>query len=79
MTEKIPLRGGEPVRGGDTPSIAQDGYFGKIPTAAIAAIEWELTGLVHGTASITFHIRDGRLVRFTTARERSHMADDDGE
>jgi hypothetical protein len=50
------------------------GYSGKIPAAAVIAFEWELAGLVHGTASLIVHIRDGKLVRFTTGRERSHMA-----
>jgi hypothetical protein len=64
----------------DTPvAEAQGGYFGKIPIAAVVAFEQELAGLVHGTGSLTAHIRDGRLVRFTTSRERSHMGDGDGE
>jgi hypothetical protein len=55
----------------------QLGYSGKIPTEAFRALEWELAGLVHGTASLTIHIRDGKLVRFTTVRERSHMTGGD--
>jgi hypothetical protein len=59
---------------------AQGGYFGKIPVAAIVAFESELTGLLHGTASLTIHIRDGKLARYNTSRERSHMAvGDNGE
>jgi hypothetical protein len=50
------------------------GYSGKIPAAAIAALEWELAGVEHGTASLTLHVRDGRLARFATGRDRSHMA-----
>jgi hypothetical protein len=56
--------------------IAQDGYSGKIPTAAIIALEWELAGLDHGTATLAIHIRDGRLARFVTNRERSHLMED---
>jgi hypothetical protein len=60
----------------DTPaSGAQDGYSGKIPAAALINLEWELTGLEHGTATLALHIRDGKLVRFVTNRERSHMAE----
>jgi hypothetical protein len=54
-------------------SAGKDGYSDKIPTAAIIALEWELRGLVHGTSSLTIHVRDGRLVRFVTGRERSHV------
>jgi hypothetical protein len=54
-------------------SAGTRGYSGKIPTAAIIALEWELAKLEHGTANLTIHIRDGRLARFTTGRERSHM------
>jgi hypothetical protein len=55
------------------------GYSGRIPVAAIIAFERELTGLEHGIASLIVHVRDGRLARFTTGRERSHLteADDD--
>jgi hypothetical protein len=46
----------------DTPQTkAQGGYFGKVPTAAITALEWELAHLEHGTASLVVHIRDGKL------------------
>jgi hypothetical protein len=64
----------------DTPAEkVQGGYSGKVPTSAIVALEWELAGLVHGTAALTVHIRDGRLVRFTTSRDRSFVVDSDGE
>jgi hypothetical protein len=60
--------------------MAQQGYSGKIPTAAVIALEWELARLVHGTASLVIHIRDGKLARYTTGRERSHMMEaGDGE
>jgi hypothetical protein len=75
MPKKIPLQGGEPVRGGDTPSIAQGGYSGNIPATAITALSREAAKLEHGTATLTLHIRDGQLARFITARERSHMAE----
>jgi hypothetical protein len=58
----------------DTPA-ENGGYSGKVPTAAVIALERELAGLVHGTADLVIHIRDGKLVRFTTGRERSHMAE----
>jgi hypothetical protein len=59
MPEKTPLR--------------QEGYNGYIPTSAFTALSWELAGLVHGTATLTIHIRDGRLARYTTGRERSFV------
>jgi hypothetical protein len=63
----------ESVRGGDTPDMPQQGYSGKIPAAAIIAMEWELAGLIHGTATLALHIRDGKLARYTTSRETSHI------
>jgi len=72
VPKKEPLQG-EPIRGNDNPTITQTGYNGHIPPAAINALEKELLGLVHGTTSLTIHIRDGRFARFTTGRERSHM------
>jgi hypothetical protein len=50
-----------------------DGYSGKIPPKGIIALGWELAGLVHGTATLNIHIRDGKLARFTTGRERSFI------
>jgi hypothetical protein len=64
---------------GNTPTEKQQGYSGKIPTAALTAMEWELAGLVHGTASLVIHIRDGKLARFTTSQERSFIGDGDGD
>jgi hypothetical protein len=79
MSKEKPLQGGEPIRGDVTPIMAQQGYSGKIPIPAIIALERELVKLEHGTANLVIHIRDGKLARFTTGRERSHMAADDGE
>ena len=61
--------------------ITEGGYSGKIPTKAIIDLEWELAGLMHGKATLALHIRDGRLARFTTGRERSHIQEgaNDGE
>jgi hypothetical protein len=60
---------------GNTPTEKQDGYSGKVPMTAIIALEHELAGLVHGTASLAVHIRDGKLARFTTGRECSFIGD----
>jgi hypothetical protein len=49
-------------------------YSGYIPPETITALSWELAGLVHGTATLTIHIRDGKMERFTTGRETSHLA-----
>jgi hypothetical protein len=57
-----------------TPSGKKADTF-TIPAAAITVLEKELAGLVHGTASLTLHVRDGWLARFTTGRERSFMGD----
>jgi hypothetical protein len=63
-----------PKNPNDAPA-GKGGYSGKIPAAAIAVLEWELAGIEHGTANLTLHVRDGRLARFATGRERSHMAE----
>ena len=55
--------------------IAEGGYSGKVPTAAIMALQWELSGLQHGTATLSIFIRDGQLVRFATGRERTFVAE----
>jgi hypothetical protein len=60
-------------------SAEAQGYSGKIPTKVIIAFERELTGLVHGTANLVIHIRDGKLARFTTGREHSHIAEGGNE
>ena len=49
-------------------SSLEDGY---ILTAAFAALEKETAGLVHGTATLTIHIKDGKMNRYVTSRERS--------
>jgi hypothetical protein len=73
MPKEKPLHGGGPIRGGNTPSIANQGYNGNIPSVAIKALENEITGLVHGIVSLTIHIRDGEIGRYTTGRERSFI------
>jgi hypothetical protein len=62
----------------DTPA-EKTGYSGKIPEAALIALEHELVSLIHGTATLTFHIRDGRLTRFTAGRECSFVEDGNGD
>jgi hypothetical protein len=79
MPKKLPRQGGEPIRGDDTPIMAQQGYSGKIPAPASAALLRELAGLVHGTATLTIHIRDGKLARYTTGREHSFVGEESGE
>jgi hypothetical protein len=52
----------------------QGGYFGKIPAEAIVSLEQELAGIVHGKVTIDLHIRDGKLTRYTVAKEQSFLA-----
>jgi len=74
MPEKEkPLQGWGPIRGGDTSTISQTGYIGNIPSEAIQVLEHEIAGLIHGTATLTIHIKDGNLIRYTTNRERSFV------
>jgi hypothetical protein len=60
---------------GDTPTKKQGGYSGKVPTVAVIALEQEMVGLEHGTATLTIHIRDRKIARFTVGRERSFLGD----
>jgi hypothetical protein len=48
-------------------------YNGKIPVAAVNELEREIVGIIHGTVTLTLHIKDGNLTRFTTSRERSFI------
>ena len=52
---------------------AGNGYNGSIPSTAFDALEGELAGLIHGTAVLTIHIKDGHLLRYVTSRERSFV------
>ena len=73
MPKKIPLQSGGLIRGSDNPTITQNAYNGNIPLAAFNALEWEAAGLVHGEATLTLHVKDGRLTRYTTSHERSFV------
>jgi len=76
MPEKRkPLQAGQPIRGVniDNNTVSENGYSGYIPPAAFNALEWEVSGLMHGTASLTVHIKDGHLLRYVTGRERSFI------
>jgi hypothetical protein len=66
MPKQIPLQGGKPIRGGDTPIIEQEGYCGKVPNTALREIEKELHGVLNGDVSLVFFIKDGSLSRFET-------------
>jgi excisionase family DNA binding protein len=70
--KKAPQSGGL-IRGNDNLTITQSGYSGKIPVSGIIDLEHELIGLMHGTATLTLHVKDGHLTRFTTSRERSFV------
>jgi len=71
MPKEKPLQG-KPIRGsGENSMIAEIGYKSNIPLAAINSLERELTGLAHGTVSLSVYVRDGRITRFTTNRECS--------
>ena len=57
----------------------QSDCSGEIPTAAFSAFERELTGLLHGTASITFHVRDGKLARYEIEKRISCLPEKPAE
>jgi len=45
----------------------------KIPPEAFQALEQETSGLAHGTVTLAIHVKDNRLIRYTTSRERSFV------
>ena len=73
MPKEKPLQGQGPIRGSDTLKIAETGYSGNIPAAAFKALECEVSGLMHGTATLVLHIKDGHISRFVINRERSFI------
>ena len=77
LSTKKPLPGGRPIRGNDnTSTIPHGGYSGYIPTAAFAALEWQAAGLDNGIATLTLHVKGGKLSRYVTSREQSFMLSD---
>ena len=74
LKNEKPLQGGRPIRGNDTLNITDKAFDGKIPLAAVNALEHEAAGLMHGTATLTLHVKDGHLLRYTTNRERSFIS-----
>ena len=74
MPKENPLQG-KPIRGnGENSMIAETDYKSNlIPIAAINSLERELTGLTHGIASLTIHVRDNHIARFAVSRERSFI------
>jgi len=53
--------------------MEQKQFDGKIPEEALTSLETELAGLIHGTAILEIHIKDGKLARYVTGRERSYI------
>ena len=72
--EKAP-RSGELLRGADTDThnITNKAFDGKIPHDAFKALEHEAAGIMHGLVTLTVHVKDGHLLRYTTNRERSYI------
>ena len=54
-------------------SVDLPGYNGTIPVVAVNALGQEAVGIIHGTVTLTLHIKDGNLIRFATSRERSFV------
>jgi hypothetical protein len=69
MKDRLPEFGGKPRKND------KNGYSGMIPKEAIIALEKEMEGLMHGTVTLTFHVKGGKLTH-AIGRERSHMEDD---
>ena len=53
-----------------------NGYSEYIPAECFRALHNEAAGLIHGTVTLTLHIRDRKLARFATSRERSYLPDE---
>jgi len=70
MPKEKPLQG-EPIQGGDTPIITEREFNGNIPINAIDIFKQEATGLIHGTVTLTIHVKDGLLSRYVINREHS--------
>jgi hypothetical protein len=51
----------------------------EIPMAAITALERELAEIGYGIVSLTIHIRNGRISRFTAGRECSYTVEAQGD
>jgi hypothetical protein len=70
VPNKKPLQG-EPIRGSDTLKITERPFDGNIPNTAINVFKQEATGIMHGTVTLTIHVKDGLLSRYVINRERS--------
>jgi hypothetical protein len=75
---KKPLQA-ETIQGSDNLNITENGYNGYVPPKAFTALSWEAANIVHGTAALTLHIRDGKLARYETSRVRSFMESPESE
>jgi hypothetical protein len=75
MPKKTAPQSDELIRGipYDPFTVSKDSYSGYVPPEAFNALEWEATGLKHGVATLTLHVRDGHLIRYTTNREISFI------
>ena len=59
MPEKEKPLQGEPLRGSDTPTIAERTTKNKIPQVVIERLEREICGLEFGGVSLIVAVRDG--------------------
>jgi len=66
-----PLQDEKPLRGSH--AAPYNGYSGSIPADAFNALETEAAGLMHGIVTLAVHVKDGRLLRYTTSREQSFI------
>jgi len=62
-----------PIRGHDITNLTQTGNIGNIPPEAFQAFECEAAGVIHGTVTLTLHVKDGHLIRYTIDRELSFV------
>ena len=79
MLKEKPRQSKEPVRGSgsDNTTVAQITYNGKIQAKDFKALESELSGMTHGTVSLTISIRDGQLQYSKISKEYTMRASDE--
>ena len=75
MSEKEkPHQGGRPIRGNNTYIVSQAGFSGNVSPEAVQALVQEAAGIVHGTVTLTLHVKDGNLIRYVVSRECSFIS-----
>jgi hypothetical protein len=73
MTKKLPLQGGEPIRGGGTSAIPETIYPHKLPVRIFQVLEKSVYGIFHGMAQIILTIKGGAFVQYSAGGKSSTL------